>query len=156
MKTDIRDEHRWLHRLIGAWRFEGGCETEGEPSGRFEGRETVRGLGEAWIIGEGEGHSPEGQPHRSLMTLGYDPARGRFVGNFVSSMMTHQWVYEGGLSGETLVLDTMGPSFTGEDGLVAYQDIITFEADGVRRLTSRMRQNSGWKQVVEAVYRREG
>jgi hypothetical protein len=158
MNIELRDEHRWLQRLVGEWRFEGGCDMgEGQPAGRFEGRETVRGLGEAWIIGEGEGTSPEGQAHRSVMTLGFDPARGRFVGNFVSSMMTHQWVYDGELAGNVLTLDTTGPSFGGEAVLADYQDIITREGETARRMVSRMKQrDGGWKQIVEVLYQRVG
>ena len=117
MKIDIREEHRWLQRMLGEWQFEGACDMgDGKPPAAFKGREAVRALGGIWIIGEGEGHSPEGEEHRSVMTLGYDPARGQFLGTFISSMMTHLWSYQGTLSGQVLTLDTQGPSFAGDGG----------------------------------------
>lgn len=46
----------------------------------------------------------------TIMTIGYDPHRQRFVGTFVASMMTHLWMYEGALDdGErVLTLETEG------------------------------------------------
>ena len=40
---------------------------------------------------------PDGGPATMIMTLGYDPAKKRFVGTFIGSMMTNLWVYEGEL-----------------------------------------------------------
>ena len=47
-----------------------------------------------------------------LMTLGYDPAKKRFVGTWVGSMMAHLWVYEGSMDAEekVLTLSAEGPS----------------------------------------------
>jgi len=58
----------------------------------------VRSLGGLWILAEGRGEMPGGAPATMLMTLGYDPAKNRFVGTWVGSMMTHLWVYQGWLN----------------------------------------------------------
>ena len=29
---------------------------------------------------------------QNIITLGYDPAKGKFVGTFIASMMTHLWL----------------------------------------------------------------
>ncbi|WP_198369226.1 DUF1579 domain-containing protein [Roseomonas rosulenta] len=150
-------EHRWLDRLVGTWRTEGECAApRGEAPVQMTGTERVRSLGGLWVLAEGEGAMPGGGAAHSLMTIGFDPAQGVFVGNFVASMMAHLWLYRGTLAGDTLTLDTEGPDFGG-DGMAAYQDIIALQGDDARTLTSRMRMPDGtWQQVMSARYRRIG
>src|SRR5688572_16235421 len=110
MKTEPQDQHKWLHRMIGDWNCEGEAEmAPGQPPVKWKSTETVRSLGGVWIIGEGLGQMPEGGESKSVMTLGYDTAKQRFVGTFVANMMTNLWVYEGTLEGDVLTLDTEGP-----------------------------------------------
>lgn len=155
MQQESQREHQWLQQLAGEWTFETECDMgPDKPREKGGGREAVRSFG-TWIIAEGEGGEP-GSGWKSVMTLGYDPARGRFVGTFVATMMTHLWVYEGSLdeSGTKLTLDTEGPNFT--DGrIVKYQDIIGITEDGRRTLSSRMLGDDGqWHEFNTAQYRR--
>ncbi|WP_235035324.1 DUF1579 domain-containing protein [Roseomonas sp. 18066] len=159
MAPSITDEHRWLLQFQGDWRFATECAAPpgGEPVS-FEGRETVRALGEAWILceGVGPGMAPDSEA-RTLMTLGYDPAQGCFLGTFAASMMTHLWAYRGQLDADrrVLTLDTEGPNFGPGGGTARFQDIIALEPDGTRSLTSRMEMPDGrWQQVMRGVYRR--
>ena len=85
-----------------------------------------------------------------MMSLGFDPQKGRFVGTFIGSMMTHLWIYDGALdaSGKALILDAEGPNCTGAaDGKLAkYQDIIEWQSDDHRVLRSRMLGEDGtWR-----------
>jgi hypothetical protein len=68
------------------------------------------------------------------MTLGYDPAKKRFVGSFVASMMTFLWLYDGELDAaqKVLKLDAEGPSFAGEGKMAKYVD-----ATGPRHFLAR-------------------
>lgn len=161
MKVELRQEHGWLQRLVGDWTVSSDCGPEGvtETEGPHpDWTETVRSLHGAWIVAEGNGEMPGGGgPATTLMTLGYDPARQRFVGTWLGSMMTHLWVYEGTLdeSGNVLTLDTEGPDFTSDGRIVRVQDIIAFEDDDNRTLTARVQgDDGGWKQVMTARYRR--
>ena len=81
MKAEITEQHAWLHRLVGEWHHEmvamDGAE---QPAGTMAGTESVRTLGDAWVIAEGHGRMPDGTPTQMLMTLGYDPAQQCFVG----------------------------------------------------------------------------
>jgi hypothetical protein len=152
---EVRVGYAWLQTLIGRWTFE--SESDMGPdhgSQRSVGSETVRAFGH-WIILEGEAGA-ENQEWRSLMTLAHDPATDRYVGTFVATMMPHLWVYSGTLdaSGTALTLDTEGPNFT--DGrMVQYQDVIGFDEDGRRTLTSRMLGDDGqWHEFMRSIYRR--
>ncbi len=66
---------------------------------------------------------PGGDPATMLMSLGYDPAKKRFVGTWIGSMMTNLWVYDGELdpTGKILTLNAEGPSFTDKDKVAKYQ-----------------------------------
>ena len=152
-------EHQWLHKLIGEWKFEvvGSC-APGEEPHKHAGKEVVRSFGGLWTIGEATAEMPTGDASFSIMTLGYDPLKQRFVGNFVASMMNFLWQYEGSLDAaeKVLTLDTIGPSFAGDGTMATYQDIIEFIADDHRTLTSRVRGEDGsWTQFMEAHYYRQ-
>lgn len=151
-------QHAWLQRLIGDWTFESECVGEpGQPTSKFRGRETVKALGDLWIVGEGEGEQPGGGTARMMITLGFDPKRNRFVGTWQGSMMTHLWIYEGELDAaqRVLTLDSQGPSFTNPDQLTNYQDIIEIVSDDHRILTSRAQgENGQWTQFMTAHYHR--
>jgi hypothetical protein len=156
MNTEPQKEHRWLDRLVGEWTFEGECSMgPDQPAMKNTGVEVVRSIGGLWTIGEGEYEMPEGGVGKSVMTLGYDPKAGRFVGTFIASMMTHLWVYSGSLDGKVLVLDAEGPSFTGE-GMGKYRDSIEFIDDDHRTLTSHaLGENGEWQLFMTAHYRRK-
>lgn len=157
MPVELRDEHQWLERLVGDWRWEMEAEAEpGKPPVRETGTESVRSLYGVWVLCEGQGTTPEGGPATFIMTLGFDPDRGRFVGTFIGSMMTHLWIYDGRRDGSgVLTLDTEGPSFTGEPGMVKYRDTIHFESDDHRVQTSSYQRGDGsWHQFMTVHYRR--
>lgn len=159
MKVEARDEHRWLQRLIGTWTYEGDCDMgPDQPRWKSQGREQVRPLGEAWVVAEGEGEMPGGGAAGTMLTLGYDPQRKRFVGTWIGSMMTHLWVYEDGSldeAGKVLTLSAEGPSMAGDGGMASYQDLVELVSDDHRVLRSRVRHDDGtWHEFMRADYRR--
>jgi hypothetical protein len=159
MHVDPQKQHAWLQQLIGRWTSEAEMSMgEGQPPQTCKGTETVRALGRIWIVAEGEGEMPGGGEANTMMTLGFEPRTGRFVGTWVGSMMTHLWVYDGWLEeNETrLVLEAEGPSFTVEGGLASYRDIIELRSPDHRVLTSHLLQDDGsWQQFMTAHYRRQ-
>jgi hypothetical protein len=159
MMAEPTKEHKWLLRLIGEWSFEGECMMgPDQPPMKSSGHGSIRSLGGLWIVNEGTGEMPGGGEAQSIMTLGYDPAKGKFVGTFIASMMTHLWLYEGVLdaSGKVLTLDAEGPSMTGDGGLAKYQDIVTVENDDLWMLSSQMLGPDGqWHKFMTAHYRRK-
>lgn len=158
MHVELHKEHQWLERLVGEWTYESECSMGPEqPSMKSSGTDSVRSLGGAWLLCEGRGEMPGGGIGLTLMTLGYDPARKRFVGTFIGSMMTHLWIYDGGLdaTGKVLTLETEGPSFTAEGKMVKYRDVIEIKSDDHRVLTSHAQGEDGtWHGFMTAHYRR--
>lgn len=148
-------EHQWLRGLVGDWTFEGECIMgPDQPPNRMSGTETVRALGERWVICESTMPMADMGTATNVLSIGYDPAKGRFVGTFMSSAMNALWVYEGMLDagGTVLTLDTEGPSMTGE-GRARYQDIIELTASGARRFSSRIELPDGqWVTFMTSTY----
>jgi len=159
MEEKPGEEHEWLKKLVGEWTFES-KEMSGEGQDVFRGSESVRSLGDLWVVSEGRGNSPGTESHRTLMTLGFNARRGRFAGNFVASMMTHQWVYDGAMSddGKSLVLDCEGPRMSEDSAtapLAKYKDIIEFVTDDHRILRSEILNDDGqWQQFMRSDYYR--
>ena len=118
-------DHEWLHQLLGNWKVHHDCEMPDGTKSMTEGTMNCRSLGGMWLICESMGESPEGEAWSSLMTLGFDPTKGHYVGTFVGSMMANIWEYEGELdaSGKRLPLNTTGPKFDGS-GTCNYRDTI--------------------------------
>lgn len=159
MKVETQAEHRWLQKLVGEWTFENEAVMEpGKPPVKFTGSDSVRPLGDVWVLCEGQGEMPGGGIGTTLMTLGYDPQKKRFVGTFIGSMMTYLWLYDGELDAKKniLTLNAEGPSFTAEGKTAKYQDIIEFVSDDHRTLSSQMLMEDGtWHRFMTAHYRRK-
>jgi hypothetical protein len=160
MKTEARAEHRWLQQLVGEWTsVTEMAAAPGESPERMTGRETVRSVGEVWVVCEGSGEMPGGGGMESIMTIGYDSGRNRFVGSWIGSPMTHLWVYDGELdpSERTLTLESEGPDFTIEGATARYRDVIRIHGDDRRTLTSYVLAGDGeWQHMVSTEYRRVG
>jgi len=145
--------------MVGTWAFTSRCDgVEGAPPMEFSGTETVHPFSELWIVGDGEGDTPGGEgTMRMRLTLGYDPATRRFTGTWICSAMASMFVYDGVREGDTLTLDTDGPSMTDPSKRVRYQDIIELHGDDTRVLRSQMLGDDGqWTEFNRIEYTRTG
>jgi hypothetical protein len=150
-------EHDWLTRLAGTWDYETECIMgPDKPPTQSHGVETVRTLGRLWIVAESEVEMPGGGTGATMLTLGYDPALGRFTGSFVGSMMANLWLYDGSLDAErrVLTLDSEGPNFE-QSGTAKYQDIIEIVDENHRIFRSQVLGDDGnWVRFMTSQYRR--
>ena len=158
MMSKPQKEHEWLQQLVGDWTFESQADMgPDKPPMKSGGSERVRSLDGMWIIGEGQGAMPDGDPATMVITLGFDPKRNRYVGTWIGSMMHHLWVYDGELdtNKRVLTLNAEGPSFSGDGTMAKYQDIIEIVGRDHRVLRSQVQGADGkWTQFMEAHYRR--
>ena len=158
MKVEPQKEHRWLERLVGEWTYESeAVAAPGETPVKYTGTESVRSLEGVWILCEARSETPGGGSDTSIMTLGYDPVKQKFVGTFIAPMMTHLWIYEGELdpAGKALTLSAEGPSLTAEGKMGKYKDVIGLESDDHRVMTSNFLGEDGeWHEFMTASYRR--
>ena len=154
MKPEPTKEHHWLKQLLGEWTYEMEAEDPAGSSGAeiTSGTEMVYPVGDLWIQIEGNTESPETGLSRSLLTLGYDLAKGKFVGTFVSSEMDYMWYYEGSLdeSGTQLTLATEGPDFEDSTKRAPYEDIIEIIGPNQRLFRSRSKDAAGeWQEFMK-------
>lgn len=159
MNPEPRREHQWLQQLLGEWTYETDAGSNPEqPESMATGSERGRSIGGLWVQLEGTGQMPGGSgPATSIMTLGFDPATKRFVGSWIGSMMTHQWVYDGELdaSRNVLTLTSEGPSMTDSSRLALYRDTIELQGRDARTLTASVQGEDGsWRSFMTVRYRR--
>ncbi len=159
MQAEPQKEHQWLQKLVGEWTYE----TEAimgpdQPPEKVTGTESVRSLDGLWILAEGQGEIPGCGAATTMITLGYDPQKQRYVGTWIGSMMTYLWVYDGELDAEerVLTLNAEGPAMTGEGKMAKYRDAIEFKSDDCWVLTSHVLGDDGkWHGFMTANYRRK-
>jgi uncharacterized protein YndB with AHSA1/START domain len=156
MATPLSPEHGWLHRMIGAWRYDSECTGPDGQTLTATGTERVHSLGGYWVVGESEGEMPGGGHARWTVSLGYDAGAKLFRGTFYGSMMPHMFVYEGRLSEDTrsLVLEADGPAMHG-GGTARYRDTVTPQGDDARVVTSEVQDTDGaWNLFMTARFKR--
>ncbi len=159
MHADPQKEHDWLKPLVGEWTYESTCAMgPDKPRETFTGSQSARMIGGLWLVGEGTGEMPGGETATMLITIGFDPQKGRYVGTWIGSMMHILWTYEGFMdpSGKVLTLEAEGPSFSGDGSIAKYRDIITLRDESHYDFASHVLGADGeWTEFMTARYRRK-
>ncbi len=160
MKAEVTAQHAWLRRLVGVWRTEPVPQPGEDPaaSAGCGGTETVRMLGDIWLLCEAQGQMGGGPAH-SQMALSYDPQQRCFVGTWIGSMMNHLWVYRGGTldaDERVLTLEAEGPDFEVPGKMAQYRDVIEIVGPDERLLHGHTRAPDGsWKRFMTMRYTRQ-
>lgn len=151
-------EHTWLQNFVGEWVTDVEVTmVPGQPSMKGKGTERTRMLGGFWIVAEGTGEMPGMGTMNSILTLGYDPQKKKYVGTWVDSMMSYLWKYEGTLdpTGKILKLETEGPCPT-KPGLSKFKEVTEFKSKDHRVFTSSILGDDGkWTTMVTGHARRK-
>lgn len=153
-------EHTWLQQLAGEWdtHAEGTLEP-GKPPARFEGHESSRMLGGFWLLAEGKVQFPGAPaPMQSVLTLGYDPQKRKYIGTWIDSSNSYLWRSEGTVdaAGKVLTLESEGPC-PFKPGLAKFRDVMEIKSQDHHVLTSYMQGDDGqWQKMMSAEYRRKG
>jgi hypothetical protein len=99
-----------------------------------------------------------GGPYNGILSLGYDPRKKQFHGTWIDSFGCQLWVYKGTLNdaGDTLTLETEGPSLQAPDKTARYREIIQFTGRDSRTFSSSFETEDGsWVKIVTIEYRRK-
>lgn len=139
-------EHEWLKQLAGEWTTHGKADNgPGQPPFECDGTESTTTLGELWIVTRGEAHAA-GMTVNSMLTLGYNSEKKKFVGTWVDSMFNHMWKYEGTLdeSGKALTLMTEGPNMMKPGEMAKYKEVLELKDKDHKTFTSHMEVNGEW------------
>ena len=151
-------EHQWLQQLIGEWDSESEMTMEpGKPPMKCNGTENTRAIGGFWVMAENRGTFMN-QPTLGVMTLGYDPAKKKYVGTWIDSMTHYLWKYEGTVdpSGKTLTLEAEGPNPLAPGTTAKFRDSIEIKSKDHKVLRSAMQGTDGkWVTFMTGNYRRK-
>lgn len=156
-KVEPQREHEWLQQLVGEWVSEMAANDQGKEF-VMTGTQTVRAVGDIWIVGEGRDTSGGADCGTSIISLGYDPQKQRFVGTWFGTMMTNLWVYEGTLDADerVLTLACEGPRFTDPAVLAPYTDVIEIKDKDTWTLSGRTKGDDGqWVTFCTTTHRRK-
>jgi hypothetical protein len=160
MEVEVTKEHRWLQELIGEWTSEMEVKmAPDQPPMKFTGKETVRAVGQVWVIAEGEGEMPGGENGYTVLTLGYDTQKKAYVGAWLGSMMTFMWNYAGEFdeAANKLTLNCEGPScLPGSEGKLAkYKDCVQILDKDTRTFSGNVQSEDGqWVTLMTTTYKR--
>lgn len=140
-------EHQWLQKFVGQWETEAKASMgPDQPPMECKGTMNARMLGGFWLVSEIKAE-PAGMPMNALQTIGYDPAKQKYVGTWVDSMMNHLWLYEGSVdpSGKILTMEAEGPNMMAEGKLTKFRDTYEFKsADHIVSTSSMLDENGKW------------
>jgi uncharacterized protein DUF1579 len=117
-------QHEWLQQFVGEWESEAeGTAEPGQPAMKCNGTMSSRMLGGFWVISEVKADMM-GTTMNAIQTIGYDPAKKKYIGTWVDSMMNYMWKYEGTVdtTGKILTLEAEGPNFIAEGKVTKFRD----------------------------------
>jgi hypothetical protein len=104
-------EHELLQKFVGKWESEGEAfMAPGQPPTKLKGVESSRLIGGFWFVGQIKSTVPD-FPYEQILTIGYDPAKKKYIGTVIDSMTSHLWQFEGtfDVTGNILTWETEGP-----------------------------------------------
>lgn len=136
-------EHEWLQRFVGEWTSEGEAYmAPDQPPVKLQGIEKTRSLG-FWVVGEITS-TLEHFPYQQIYTIGYNPESKKYVGSVVDTMMSHMWLNEGSVEGNSITLETEGPCPV--NGMTKFRETTEFKTPDHKVFTSRFLAPDGeWK-----------
>ena len=150
-------EHELLSQFTGKWKSRAEATmAPGEEPMVCEGTETSRLMGGFFLVQEGEANMM-GTPMSSLMTIGYDAAKKKYVGTFVCSAGGDLWIYEGSMdaSSKKLTLNTEGPNMADPTKQAKYREALQLVDADHKVFTSEMDAGDGkWQPIVKVTYER--
>jgi hypothetical protein len=137
-------EHEWLKKFEGEWTTESKATMiPGQPEMQCKGTVSCRMLGGFWVVNEWNGDM-NGVEFKGLQTLGFDPAKKKYVGTWVDGMTSHMWKYEGQVEdNRRIVLQAKGPNFMAEGKETDFRDIYEFKSDTEMIVKSEMLGEDG-------------
>lgn len=151
-------EHQWLKKFVGEWESQSEAVAgPGQPPLECTGAMSSRMLGEFWVVSNVTGEMA-GTTITAVQTIGYDPAKKKYVGTWVDSMMNHLWRYEGTVdeSGKILTLEAEGPNFIAAGKTAKFRDSYEFKSpDHIVATSSMLTEDGKWVTFMTGNMRRK-
>ncbi len=145
--TSPEKEHQWLQQFVGDWVAESKA-TMGpdQPAMESKGKMKTRSIGGMWVINEINAEWT-GATMTGVQTIGYDPAKKKYIGTWVDSMTNYMWTYEGTVdaTGKKITLEADGPNFMTPGKTTKFRDEYEFKtADQIIATSSMLGEDGKW------------
>lgn len=149
----------WAQMLIGEWDYQFRTADDSDhPGATASGTESVRAVGDYWLILENIGDSSDGTKSHSVTLIGYDPAKDRFSGAVAGTAVPTLFIYDGEPveRGRILILETEGPAMTEGSETDRYRDVFHV-VDHDHRFTAAevLQENGEWKEFMRTEFTRK-
>ena len=141
-------EHQWLSQLAGEWVSECEALVPGQESIKAKATENARIIGGFWLVGESDGEMM-GTPVKTILTLGYDPRRGKFVGSWIGSCTTRttptraRSTKRAKHSRSKLAADPMNPA-----EIANFREVLEVQDPTHKIFTSYIEVDGKWQKIV--------
>lgn len=149
------EQHMWLKKFVGEWEMTAVTHMEGMKD-TSTGTEKVTPIGDFWVVAQADAAFMD-MTYKSVLTLGYNPESGKYIGTWIDSFTNFMWKYEGTVNeaGTTLSLNTEGAMEPGGE-VTKFREVTEFKNDDHRVFTSSMLGPDGeWTKIVTVNYRRK-
>ena len=154
----MSDVQQWLWQLVGEWTYElRTADDSDHPGVLIEGTESVRAIGDTWIVSENKGKTSDGDDSHTITIIGYEPEKKRFTGAVAGTAVPTLFVYDGSLGedGTALMLETEGPAMSEGNDIDRYRDIICIVGHGDRETIAQvLAVNGEWREFMRTKYHR--
>ncbi len=149
-------EHKFLERFVGDWTSKAEVQGEpGQPPMECQGEQECKMMGPFWIVCSSKGEAM-GQKVQSIMQLGYDAKKQKYVGTWSDSVTGYMWHYEGTVDGDTLTLLTEGPLMNDFNKMGKYREQIQFLSPDHYQFNSAVDNGAGeWNTIMIADYKKK-
>lgn len=151
-------EHEWLRKFEGEWTSDSQATgVPGQPPMNGTGTMKSRMLGGFWVVSDIVFTMP-GVTMNAVQTIGYDPAKKKYIGTWVDSMVNHQWVYEGTVdeTGNILTLEAEGPNFMQGGKTAKFRDVYEFKSkDHIVTTSSMLGADGNWATFMTGNFHRK-
>jgi hypothetical protein len=151
-------EHALLNQFTGEWKVVAECAAEpGKEPMKCEGVESAKMLGGFFLVSESEADMM-GTAVKSVLTIGFDPAKKKYVGTFLCSMDGTLWNYVGTMdeTGKKLTLETEGPIPFTPGKRAKFRETLELKDKDRKEFTSQMQGDDGkWTEIAKVTYTRK-
>jgi hypothetical protein len=147
----------WLKQMVGDWTFIFTTSDDSEyPGFTMTGSETVKPVGDTWVMAEQIGIGSDNSPSHSVLVIGQEPGTARFVGSHAGSAVAALFVYDGALDATgALALETEGPAMTEGRETDHYRDVFTYTGPDSREQSLQLLGTDGtWTEFARTRFLR--
>lgn len=149
MMMEPTEHHKLLAKAVGTWDADMTMWMAG-PDGeatKTKGTETVEMFGEFWSVGQLK-YDFMGMPVTGRSTIGYDPAKNKFVGTWIDTTSAFAAQMSGDYDKETKTFTYMG-EMPGPDGNTSPFKIIERHTDDDNKTFEMHMQSPGSDELVK-------